>query len=53
MIRIFVFFRYLVKTLPFIDKDRVAFQGWVSRNFISWEKLFARQVANISTSEMV
>jgi len=22
--------RYLVKTLPFVDKDRVAFQGWVS-----------------------
>ena len=21
--------RYLVKTLPFVDKDRVAFQGWV------------------------
>ena len=22
--------RYLVNTLPFVDKDRVAFQGWVS-----------------------
>ena len=22
--------RYLVKTLPFVDKDRVAFWGWVS-----------------------
>ena len=49
----FIILRFLVKTLPFIDKGRVAFQGWVSYNFFCSDKLFARQFVNILTSEMV